>query len=127
MTDDGIRDQTALADAVTALRDEVARLAERISALESGGRAPAGDGGKAAAVEPVRAAEAPRPAAPEATAEISEELVLVISAAIAAYLGKKPYIRQIRLVTSPTWTHQGRVSIQGSHALSVRHRSGAAQ
>lgn len=129
MKDDGIQQQKALAEAVQALRDDVARLTERISALElsaSGGSAPvvpaAGTTGAPAPAAP--AAPAEKPAAEPA--ELSEELVLIISAAIAAYLGKKPYIRQIRLVSSPTWTHQGRVSIQASHALGVRHRSGAA-
>lgn len=124
MKDDGIRAQTALAEAVKALRDDVARLTERISALEL-----ASAGGPAPAVPPAEKVQADaEPATEPATEpeEMSEELVLVISAAIAAYLGKKPYIRQIRLVTSPTWTHQGRVSIQASHALAVRHRSGAA-
>ena len=52
---------------------------------------------------------------------LSEELVLVISAAIAAFLGKKPHIRQIRLLGSAAWAQQGRVTIQASHALSVHH------
>ena len=52
---------------------------------------------------------------------LSEEVVLVISAAIAAFLGKKPRIRQIRLLGSAAWAQQGRVTIQASHALSVKH------
>jgi methylmalonyl-CoA carboxyltransferase large subunit len=52
---------------------------------------------------------------------LSEELLLVISAAIAAFLGKKPHIRQIRLLGSAAWPQQGRVTIQASHALSVHH------
>jgi methylmalonyl-CoA carboxyltransferase large subunit len=47
--------------------------------------------------------------------------LLVISAAVAAYLGKKPHIRQIRLVGTTAWAQQGRVTIQASHALSARH------
>jgi methylmalonyl-CoA carboxyltransferase large subunit len=53
--------------------------------------------------------------------EISEELLLVISAAIAAFLGKRPHIRQIRLLHSGAWAQQGRVSIQASHSLQLRH------
>jgi methylmalonyl-CoA carboxyltransferase large subunit len=52
---------------------------------------------------------------------ISEEILLVISAAIAAFLGKKPTIRQIRLVGTAAWAQEGRVTIQASHALSGRH------
>jgi len=47
--------------------------------------------------------------------------VLVISAAVAAFLGKKPHIRQIRLLGSVAWAQQGRTTIQASHALSVKH------
>ena len=47
---------------------------------------------------------------------LSEELVLVISAAIAAFLGKRPHIRQIRLLGSAAWAQQGRLTIQASHA-----------
>ena len=46
---------------------------------------------------------------------LSEELILVISAAIAAYLGKKAPIRGIRLLGSDAWSHQGRLTIQASH------------
>jgi methylmalonyl-CoA carboxyltransferase large subunit len=105
-------DGAQVADALEALRREVARLGERVAALEGA------------------AGVAPRPAAPPVaaqekksdSAEISEELVLVISAAIAAFLGKKPHIRQIRLLGSAAWAQQGRVTIQASHALSGQHR-----
>jgi methylmalonyl-CoA carboxyltransferase large subunit len=136
MNDDVNTERATLTEAIRALREEVARLSERVAALEGAG-APAVPGSAAngtapAAVEsttaapaaPAPAAPAPVAAAPAAAPELSEELMLVISAAIAAFLGKKPYIRQIRLVTSPTWSHAGRVSIQASHAL-VHHRSGA--
>jgi methylmalonyl-CoA carboxyltransferase large subunit len=99
--------QTALIEAIRELREQVAQLAERISSLETA----------AGAAAPAVVQPAPAP-------EISEELVLVISAAIAAFLGKKPYIRQIRLISSPTWSHQGRVSVQASHALK-HYRAGA--
>jgi methylmalonyl-CoA carboxyltransferase large subunit len=52
--------------------------------------------------------------APEA---VTEEEVLAISAAVAAYLGVRAHIRQIRLVGSNVWAQQGRVSIQASHSL----------
>jgi methylmalonyl-CoA carboxyltransferase large subunit len=43
--------------------------------------------------------------------------VLAISAAIAAWLGVQAHIRQIRLIRSPAWAQQGRVTIQASHRL----------
>jgi methylmalonyl-CoA carboxyltransferase 12S subunit len=94
-------DGVPLSDALAALRQDVARLSERLAALES-----------AVGVKP-------RPTASEPPAEeaISEELLAVISAAIAAFLGKKPHIRQIRLLGPPTWAQQGRVTIQASHRL----------
>ena len=56
-------------------------------------------------------------AAPASADRLSEELVLVIGAAIAAFLGKRPHIRQIRLLRSDAWAQQGRATIQASHAL----------
>lgn len=131
-----VNTQAALTEAVQALRalrEEVARLADRVATLEAAAPAeraaepaahpkPPAEAQAAESQPPTQAAQPP--AEPEAEAEVSEELLLVISAAIAAFLGKKPYIRQIRLVTSPTWSQVGRVSIQASHAL-VHHRSGA--
>lgn len=116
-----VKDQTSLHEAVSALREELARLADRISALEAAGTGPA-----VAAAPKRAAAPVPAPApTPAPVPEISEELLLVISSAVAAFLGKKPYIRQVRLVTSPTWTHQGRVGVQTSHAIAMHYRSGA--
>jgi methylmalonyl-CoA carboxyltransferase large subunit len=92
----------AVAEALEALRQEVARLNERVAALEARtGSAP-------------RAVASAQPAAAE---ELSEEILLVLSAAIAAYLGKKAPIRQIRLLRSDAWAQQGRTTIQASHAL----------
>jgi methylmalonyl-CoA carboxyltransferase large subunit len=80
------------------LRRELARLGERVTALEG-----------VAKVAP------PAPTAP--TSVVSEEVLLIISAAVAAFLGKKPKIRQIRLLGSTAWSQQGRLTIQGSHTL----------
>jgi methylmalonyl-CoA carboxyltransferase large subunit len=87
-------DPARVADALEALRREVARLNQRVAALEA----------------------AARPPAPAAEG-LSEELVLVIGAAVAAYLGKKAPVRQIRLLRSDAWAQQGRATIQASHAL----------
>ena len=48
---------------------------------------------------------------------ITEEEVLAISAAVAAYLGVRAHIKQIRLIGGNAWAQQGRVSIQASHRL----------
>ncbi len=100
-------DLARFADTLEALRQEVARLSERVTALEQ--------------VAATKSAVAPAPAPSAATAPaadgLSEELILVIGAAVAAYLGKKAPIRQIRLLGSAGWAQQGRLTVQASHAL----------
>jgi methylmalonyl-CoA carboxyltransferase large subunit len=128
-------DLKQLAGTLERLRQELGRLSERVAALEAAvaprdqamARAPAGSSRQPA--QPVAAP--PQLAIPDQTTmpagasssradELDEELVLVISAAIAAFLGKKAHIRQIRLIGSGVWAQQGRVTIQASHALSVQ-------
>jgi methylmalonyl-CoA carboxyltransferase large subunit len=101
-------DWTHILEALDAIRQELTQLGARVAALEAAIPAP-----------PVPAA----PATPPQTESegLSEELVLVIIAAIAAFLGKKPHIRQIRLLGTAAWAQQGRVMIQASHALPVHH------
>jgi methylmalonyl-CoA carboxyltransferase large subunit len=96
---------TELAGTVEQLRAQVAELAKRLEALQ----APP----KLAAAVPVKA-ETPEPPRQPV---ITEEELLAISAALGAYLGVRPHIRQIRLVSTPVWAQQGRVSIQASHRL----------
>jgi methylmalonyl-CoA carboxyltransferase large subunit len=60
------------------------------------------------------AAAAPAPAEP---ASITEEEILAIAGALAAYFGVRVRIKQIRLISSSAWAQQGRVSIQASHRL----------
>ncbi len=50
-------------------------------------------------------------------AGITEPELIAISAAVAAFLGLRAHIRQIRLVSSNAWAQQGRVFIQASHRL----------
>ncbi|MBL8216480.1 MAG: hypothetical protein JNK87_37525 [Bryobacterales bacterium] len=97
-----IEEVSELRAKLEAMQAEMARMAERLSQL-SGDETP----------QPAAKAPAPEPK-PEA---IPEEVLLVISAAIAAYLGKRGHIRQIRLLGSTPWAQQGRVSIQASHRL----------
>jgi methylmalonyl-CoA carboxyltransferase large subunit len=100
--------ESLLIETLEALRRQVAALEERIGRLE--GSVPA----------------APQPAAaPAAPSEepISEETLIVLSAAIAAFLGKRPRIRSIRLLRSTAWAQEGRAFIQASHRLNVpRHK-----
>jgi len=96
-------DSAQTMEAIGALRQELTRLSNRVAALEAG------------------ADKQPAPAAPVENTDISEELIALIGAAIAAFLGKKARIRQIRLLGTTSWAQQGRVTIQASHGLSVHH------
>jgi len=49
--------------------------------------------------------------------ESPTDLVLVISAAVAAFLGKRASIRQIRLAGETPWAMQGRATVQASHGI----------
>ena len=88
------------------------------------GAVAAANGGNGAA----KAAAAPVPAAAEAKVpaeEVSRETLLVIAAAVTAFLGKKVRIRSARRLQTPyeiinPWSQQGRVFIQASHALQRR-------
>jgi methylmalonyl-CoA carboxyltransferase 12S subunit len=87
------------------LQKQIAALEARIEELER----PL----KAKAQAPV-----PAPAPPQPVQEqITEETMLLIAAAVAAYLGERAHIRVVRLVPSHAWAQQGRVSIQASHQL----------
>jgi len=66
----------------------------------------------------------PEPAAPPAAEEVSPETIIVLGAAVAAFLGKRARIRGARLVRpapSSAWAQQGRVFVQASHNLGVMH------
>jgi methylmalonyl-CoA carboxyltransferase 12S subunit len=54
--------------------------------------------------------------------EITPELLIIMSAAIAAYLGKNVRIRRARFISDQgmsSWSQVGRVSIQTSHTFSI--------
>lgn len=79
----------------TALQEQFAALAARVDQLE----------GDLAAVR--------------AGAPLDADVVLAISAAVAAYLGKRATVKQVRLRRASSWSAQGRASHQQSHAISL--------
>jgi methylmalonyl-CoA carboxyltransferase large subunit len=89
------------------LQEQVVALQEKVARLE--------------AVNAPAAVKVVAPVAPPAPVpvkeEISEEIMLVLAAAVAAFLGERAHIRVARMHTSPTWAQVGRVSIQASHIL----------
>ena len=103
-----------LIDELASLRRDLGQLSERIAALET--ILPRGDSPVASPTPVATAMSAQTP-----METISEELILVLSAAVAAFLGVKPRIRQIRLLGSSPWTQQGRATIQASHSISIHH------
>jgi methylmalonyl-CoA carboxyltransferase large subunit len=101
-------DQRELKAAADSLRAELSRLGERLAAVER-------------QLQPLKDSQ-PNPSASATEPALSDEtLIYIITAAVAAYLGVKPHIRQIRLLGGTSWAQQGRVTIQASHMLSVRH------
>ena len=100
-------DQRSLLESLDALRRDVAQLGDRLKVVEATIAAP---------IVPKSANKPPAPAA-----GIDEELLGVISAAIAAYLGVLPRIRQITLIGGAYWAQQGRVTVQASHTFDIRH------
>ena len=50
-----------------------------------------------------------------AAAQPTEQVMMVISAAVAAYLGKKATLRQVHLTHATSWAQQGRAAIMASH------------
>ena len=66
-------------------------------------------------------AEAPKPI--PVKEEISAEILAVIAAAVAQFVGAGARIRSTRMIPIPessAWAQQGRVSIQASHNLAMR-------
>ena len=118
-------------DALRALREELGRLAARVATLEAAQAAPGGARpvtgivGAATPTDPAGPAAiegAPVQVAPPVEVEPSEEVLAVIAAAVAAYLGHKPRLKHVWLDSASTWAQQGRVSIQASHALAPHGR-----
>lgn len=100
------------------VRSEVARLEGLIGQRSS---LPAPPPVVVAAALP---APVPAPVVPEKAEEVSPETIMVLTAAVAAFLGKRARIRGARLVrpaASNAWAQQGRVFVQASHNLGVVH------
>jgi methylmalonyl-CoA carboxyltransferase large subunit len=111
-------DATELHALLKDLRQQLASLSERVDGLEK----LASPAVQQLVTKPetpaaVVAAEPKPTPAIAVEAGITEEEVLAISAALAAWLGVHAHIRQIRLIRSGAWAQQGRASIQASHGL----------
>ncbi len=107
------RDTSAILETLDQIRAQLAELTNRVARLEHGApRQRPSQPEPAVTEEPVKPVAVEEPAEP-----ISEEILLAISAGVAAFLGERVRIRQIRVLSSPAWAQQGRVWIQASHRL----------
>ena len=59
---------------------------------------------------------------PPVPTDVPPDVVLAISAAVAAYLGKRATVRQIHLSGSTSWAQQGRAAVMGSHGIAHGQR-----
>jgi methylmalonyl-CoA carboxyltransferase large subunit len=111
------------ASPLQAVLDRLDLLELRIQQLEA-----ERDSRVGALVRAPEATAAPAPpmasdAAPKAAMEpMTEEIMTVIAAAVAAFLGERAHIRQVRLAGREAWAAQGRAAIMASHRWAV-HRS----
>jgi len=108
------QDPTAIDAVLADIQAQLRVLTERIGRLEQAQAPVPAAATQSQAAAP--AASAAKPAAPPKET-ITEEELLAISAALAAYFGVRVHVRQIRLISSPAWAQQGRVSVQASHRL----------
>ena len=94
--DQSTGDVTMSAEQFAALQEQVAALVARVDELE----------GQVAGLTQ--------------SGEADPDVVLAISAAVAAYLGKRATVRQVRLRRGSSWSAQGRTVQQQSHFVSTR-------
>jgi methylmalonyl-CoA carboxyltransferase large subunit len=117
------------------LRTETERQLSALTGTLKGLETRVAELAKAPAIRPAivpAAAPAAKVEAPAAKAavdrkqeEVSPEIMVVIAAAVTAFLGKKVRIRSAKTLQSPyeivnPWSQQGRVFVQASHNLRSR-------
>jgi hypothetical protein len=113
-----------------ALTNTLKAVEARVAELRTGpSQAGAIQSAAVLASAPVAAMAAVTPTAKAGTAppaeEIEPEMLVVMAAAVTAFLGKKVRIRSAKMLQSPyeivnPWSQQGRVFVQASHNLRSR-------
>src|SRR3954470_1472372 len=89
-------DRESVLTVLNEIRAALAELSSRVRALE--GAAPA------AVARPAAAPPAPPAAGPPAAADaMNDDTLAMIAAAVAAFLGKRAHVRQVRLISSSAW------------------------
>jgi hypothetical protein len=111
---DEMSDSTsASSDEVRHALELVAKLERRVDELRARVHALEGRAGAATGAGAGGAGDAPPRSAP-----VDPEVLTVIGAAVAAYLGEEPRIRSIHLVRSGAWAQEGRATIQAWYSVS---------
>jgi methylmalonyl-CoA carboxyltransferase large subunit len=103
----------ALSERQQATEGQLKALADTLKALEA----------QVAGFSP--AAARPEQAASPEKGKVTPEVLVMIAAAVTAFLGKKVRIRSAKMLQSPyevvnPWSQQGRVFVQASHNLRPR-------
>ena len=57
-----------------------------------------------------------------ASVPVPEDVLIAISAAVAAYLGHRAKVKQVHYRTGAAWAQQGRVVVQGRHDITRSRR-----
>ena len=105
------RQLSELAGAIKALQARVAELSQPAAS--------------APVVEVKAAASAAKDAAHQEAGEVTPEMLVVITAAVTAFLGKKVRIRSAKMLQSSCevvnpWSQQGRMLVHASHHPRIR-------
>jgi methylmalonyl-CoA carboxyltransferase large subunit len=113
------------------LRREMREMEERLNAAVSSARAqsvpeaPRPKPAPAAQITPGKQTPSSAKSAPPVIPEVTPEMLIVIAAAVTAFLGKKVRVRSAKLLETPyelfnPWAQQGRAIVQASHNLGQR-------
>ena len=114
-----------VSDRQQATERQLSELTATIKALE----AQVAELSKSAAPRPTSKVAAPAAVAPPNKepnkAEVTPEILVVLAAAVTAFLGKEVRIRSAKMLQSPyevvnPWSQLGRVVVQASHNLHIR-------
>ncbi len=104
------RQVASLGESLERLQDEMAKQSKLLAEMSQ----------RVMESRPETTAPVTRPAAEGKS--VTPDVLLIIAAAVSAFLGKKIRIRSARMLQSPyeivnPWSQQGRVSVQASHSL----------
>jgi methylmalonyl-CoA carboxyltransferase large subunit len=110
----------ALSERQQATEGQLKALADTLKALEAQVA-----GLSLAAARPAAVPAAAKQAASPEKGQVTPEVLVMIAAAVTAFLGKKVRIRSAKMLQSPyevvnPWSQQGRVFVQASHNLRPR-------